>query len=60
MRTILILPDALLDAVCATLGFRSKTETVIHALREVVRRGRADALKAALRTAALGLVQSYS
>jgi Arc/MetJ family transcription regulator len=50
MRTTLILPDALLDEARATLGFRSKTDTVIHALREVVRRGRAEELKAALRT----------
>ena len=50
MRTTLILPDALLDEARATLGFRSKTDTVIYALREVVRRGRANELKAALRT----------
>jgi Arc/MetJ family transcription regulator len=50
MRTTLILPDALLDEARATLGFRSKTDTVIHALREVVRRGRAEELKTALRT----------
>jgi Arc/MetJ family transcription regulator len=50
MRTTLIIPDELLDEARATLGFRSKTDTVIHALREVVRRGRANDLKAALRT----------
>jgi Arc/MetJ family transcription regulator len=50
MRTTLILPEALLDEARATLGFRSKTDTVIYALREVVRRGRANELKAALRT----------
>jgi Arc/MetJ family transcription regulator len=46
MRTTLILPDQLLDEARATLGFRSKTDTVVHALREVVRRGRKDELKA--------------
>jgi hypothetical protein len=46
MRTTLILPDRLLDEARATLGFRSKTDTVVHALREVVRRGRKDDLKA--------------
>jgi Arc/MetJ family transcription regulator len=50
MRTTLIIPDELLEEARTTLGFRSKTDTVVHALREVVRRGRADALKAALRT----------
>ena len=41
----LILPDALLDEARAALGFRSKTDTVVYALREVVRRSRADELK---------------
>ena len=50
MRTTLILPDALLDEARAALGFRSKTDTVIYALREVVRRSRADELKALLGT----------
>jgi Arc/MetJ family transcription regulator len=50
MRTTLILPDALLDEARAALGFRSKTDTVVYALREIVRRSRADELKKALRT----------
>ena len=50
MRTTLILPDELLEEARTTLGFRSKTDTVVYALREVVRRGRANDLKAALRT----------
>ena len=45
MRTTLILPDELVDAARQTLGFRSKTDTVVYALREVVRRGRRDELK---------------
>ena len=45
MRTTLILPEALIDAARETLGFTSKTDTVVHALREVVRRGRRDELK---------------
>ena len=48
MRTTLILPDALVDEARATLGFTSKTDTVVYALREVVRRGRRDDLKALL------------
>jgi Arc/MetJ family transcription regulator len=48
MRTTLILPEALIDEARATLGFTSKTDTVVYALREVVRRGRRDELKAFL------------
>jgi hypothetical protein len=48
MRTTLILPEALIDEARATLGFTSKTDTVVYALREVVRRGRRDELKALL------------
>jgi Arc/MetJ family transcription regulator len=46
MRTTLHLPVALLDEARTALGFRSKTDTVVYALREVVRRSRADELKA--------------
>ena len=46
MRTTLHLPVALLDEARNALGFRSKTDTVVYALREVVRRSRADELKA--------------
>ena len=45
MRTTLILPEELIDAARHTLGFTSKTDTVVYALREVVRRGRRDELK---------------
>lgn len=31
------------------MGFKSKTDTVVFALREVVRRGRADELKSLLK-----------
>ena len=46
MRTSLILPEPLIDEARETLGFTSKTDTVIHALREVVRRGKRDDLMA--------------
>jgi len=46
MRTTLILPVELLEEARTALGFRSKTDTVVYALREVVRRSRADELKA--------------
>lgn len=48
MRTTLILPEELVDEARHTLGFTSKTDTVVYALREVVRRGRRDDLKALL------------
>jgi hypothetical protein len=45
MRTTLDLPMTLVDEARTTLGFKSKTDTVVFALREVIRRGRVDALK---------------
>jgi Arc/MetJ family transcription regulator len=50
MRTTLELPGPLVDEARKTLGFKSKTDTVIYALREVVRRSRADELKTLLGT----------
>lgn len=46
MRTSLIVPAELMDQARKALGFTSKTDTVIFALREVVRRHRVDELKA--------------
>ena len=46
MRTTLHLPVTLLEEARTALGFRSKTDTVVYALREVVRRSRAEDLKA--------------
>ena len=48
MRTTLILPEELINQARETLGFTSKTDTVVYALREVVRRGRRDELKSLL------------
>jgi Arc/MetJ family transcription regulator len=45
MRTTLDLPAELLAAAQETLGFRSKTDTVIMALRTLVRHHRVDELK---------------
>jgi hypothetical protein len=45
MRTTLILPDGLVEEARAALGYSSKTDTVVFALREVVRRSRVDDLK---------------
>ena len=46
MRTTLDLPENLVEEARAALGYTSKTDTVVFALREVVRRGRLDGLKA--------------
>lgn len=45
MRTTLDLPEALLTEAQSTLGFKSKTDTVVMALRELVRRHRIEELK---------------
>lgn len=45
MRTTLDLPDELVSRARSALGFKSKTDTVVFALREVVRRDRIDDLK---------------
>jgi len=46
MRTTLDLPEALLDEARRVLGFKSKTDTVVLSLMELVRRRRLDELKA--------------
>lgn len=48
MRTTLDLPDDLVSKARSALGFKSKTDTVVFALREVVRRDRIDELKSLL------------
>lgn len=46
MRTTLDLPGDLMEAAQSALGFKSKTDTVVLALRELIRRHRLDELKA--------------
>jgi Arc/MetJ family transcription regulator len=48
MRTTLDLPEALVEEARSALGFKSKTDTVVLALRELVRRRRVDEIKALL------------
>lgn len=45
MRTTLDLPVELVEEARERLGYKSKTDTVIFALKEVVRRGRIEDLK---------------
>ena len=48
MRTTLDLPAALLEEARSALGGKSKTDTIIFALRDLVRRRHLDDLKALL------------
>ena len=48
MRTTLDIPEGLLDEARAALGFRSKTDTIVLALRELLRRQRLEELKGLL------------
>ena len=45
MRTTLDLPDGLVEEAREAIGFKSKTDTVVYALKEIVRRKRKDELK---------------
>lgn len=46
MRTTLDLPVELVEEAMQLLRFRSKRDTVVHALRELIRRRRLEELKA--------------
>lgn len=46
MRTTLNLPEDLVEEAKSLLRFESKTDTVIHALQELVRRKKLEQLKA--------------
>ncbi len=45
MRTTLDLPQGLVEEARDAVGFKSKTDTVVFALKEVVRRNRLEDLK---------------
>ena len=45
MRTTLDIPEDLIREATERLGFKSKTDTVIVALRELIRRSRIEELK---------------
>ena len=49
MRTTLDRPVGLVEEARDAIGFKSKTDTVVFALKEVVRRSRLDDLKALVR-----------
>lgn len=50
MRTTLDLPADLVEAARTAAGCSSKTETIVYALQEVVRRKKIESLKALLGT----------
>jgi Arc/MetJ family transcription regulator len=55
MRTTLDLPDGLVEEARTAVGFKSKTDTVVYALREVVRRSRIEELKSMFGTVKIDL-----
>lgn len=46
MRTTLDLPEDLIEEAKALTRFKSKTDVVIHSLKELIRRQRVEELKA--------------
>ena len=48
MRTTLDIPEPLLEEARHVLGFKSKTDTVVLALQELVRKRRIEELKSVL------------
>ncbi len=46
VRTTLDIPEPLIEEARALLGVKSKSDTVVFALRELIRRKRIDQLKA--------------
>jgi Arc/MetJ family transcription regulator len=55
MRTTLDIPEPLIEEARRLLGFKSKTDTVVVSLQELVRRKRVEALKELLGTVRLEL-----
>jgi len=45
MRTTLDLPDGLVEEAREAIGYKSKTDTVVFALKEIIRRKQKDELK---------------
>ena len=60
MRITLDLPVDLVEEARTVLGFKSKTDTIVLALRELVRRRRVDDLKELLGRVDLGIDLSKS
>ena len=48
MRTTLDLPESLVEEARRAIGAKTKTDTIVFALRDVIRRRRIDELKSLL------------
>ena len=55
MRTTLDIPEPLLEEARRLLGFKSKTDTVVLSLRELIRRRRVEELKELMGTVRLDI-----
>lgn len=55
MRTTIDIPEELLEEAKKLLGFKSKTDTIIHSLKELIRRKRIEELKELAGTVKLNL-----
>ena len=55
MRTTLDIPEELIEEARHLLGFKSKTDTVVLSLRELIRRRRLEELKSLLGSVRLDL-----
>jgi Arc/MetJ family transcription regulator len=55
MRTTMIIPQNLVDEARQAAGLKSKTETVIFALQELIRRKRLEELKSMFGTTDINL-----
>lgn len=59
MRTTMILPPGLVEEARDAVGLKSKTETVVYALREVIRRKQLEELKSMFGTTEISLDLDY-
>ena len=59
VRTSMILPPALIEEAREAAGLKSKTETVIYALRELIRRKRLEELKSMFGTTDIDVDRAY-
>ena len=60
MRTTLDLPEALVQEARACIGGRSKTDTIVFALRELIRKQRIEELKSLLGSVQLDIDLAHS
>ncbi len=60
MRTTMIIPPDLVDEARLAAGLKSKTETVIFALQELIRRKRLEELKSMFGSTEIDVDIAYS